>query len=919
MSGREEKPSARRPLPPWWIWLVGGVLCVTAATMQWAQLVAPLGWAFDRVVGARGEPVWVVREVRPGSPAGRAGFQRGDSIRGGDLERFTHVLRPGGQYRIPIERQGVKQILVLQADPGGWTYWQSAKGVRSLMLFAIAILSLVLAGVLVFVRPQDPTARWGALFMAQFATVSGSPVALEVSPEAFAPAHWLPSPLGTVAIAGLWLVFTFPPVALTFLGRFPLRPFHGRVLALLWAPALAVIPLDITCFHHAYPSAAGPSMPRGILGVTMLVGAGYFVAATVLLVRNYRRLTDPNDRRRTKILVIGLVITLAGGVLVSFLSTPWQSVEQVRAAHTRWLTWGLALVGFAAPIATAYAILRHRVFDVSVMVRLGLRYAAARGLLLSLVPLIGLALVVDVFFHGDQPLVEIVSQRGWRYAALGLGAYVLHRRQKTWLATLDRRFFRERYDAQRILGAVVEEIRRSSDFEQVAPNVISRVESALHPEFAALVMRESAGADYRVVASTGMAPPPLPAASKLVSLVRLLGKPVEVAPGESGWVSRQLPPEESDFVRRARIEWLFPISLGEGKTEALLLLGPKRSEEPYAKEDQDLLESIAASLAMLLERRAPAVAKVGFEECPECGTCYEPEESLCTHDGVALSRMSSSRTVDGRYRLDRRLGQGGMGTVYQAFDGELERRVAVKLIRPELVAGSDAASRFKWEAKAAAGFTHANVVTVHDFGVAEDGRAYTVMELLEGCTLRQELERRTRLDVERVLSVMKGACAATASAHERGLLHRDLKPENIFLTRSGGVESAKILDFGLVKHLAGFGQDLESLATTAGVLVGTLRYMAPEQLRGGAPAESWDLWALAIVAYEALVGAYPFAVPHEIGELMAPRTLSPVSVHLPEAPPEWQGFFEKALSPDPAKRPTSAQDLFLKLEKTVTV
>jgi serine/threonine-protein kinase len=191
------------------------------------------------------------------------------------------------------------------------------------------------------------------------------------------------------------------------------------------------------------------------------------------------------------------------------------------------------------------------------------------------------------------------------------------------------------------------------------------------------------------------------------------------------------------------------------------------------------------------------------------------------------------------------------------------------------------------------------------------------MELLEGCTLRQELEQHTRLEVARALAVMRGVCTAVSAAHERGLIHRDLKPENIFLTRTGGEESAKILDFGLVKQLAGFGQDRESLATTAGVLVGTLRYMAPEQLHGGTPAESWDLWALSVVVYEMLVGAYPFAAPREIGDLMGPRGLSPVNLHLPDAPSEWQAFFEKSLSPDPTRRASSARELFSELHAAV--
>ncbi len=912
MNGKEGK-LARRPLPPWWIWSLGALLSLAVGLLAYAHLVWPLGWKVERAADSHGEPVWVVRRVQPESPAGRAGFEVGDRIRGADLEEFTRALRPGGQFRIPIERQSGKRVLTLESDPGGWTFWRSAKGVRSLLTIASAFLSLVLAGVLVFNRPQDPTARWGALFLAQFGTLAGK-LAIDPSPEVFALAHRLPFPLGDAAIAGVWLGILAPVTALTFLGRFPRKPFEGRLLALIWLGTVATFSLDISFWYLGHPGARGPLIPAWMIAVTMIGGASYLITATALLLRNYWNLTDRNERRRTKLLVVGMVITSMTFALHIFLWTPWRPVEELQMTHVRWLSWVFPFFALAAPISVAYAILRHRMFDVSVMVRLGLRYAAARGLLLSLVPLIGLALIVDVLFHGNQPLVGILRQRGWLYAGLALGAYVLHARQKTWLAALDRRFFRERYDAQQILAGVVEEVRRSAGFEQIAPGVITHVESALHPEFAALVMREPSGRDYRVVASTGMAPPPLPAASKLVSLVRVLGKPVEVPPGESGWITRQLPSDESDFVRRNRIEWLFPISVGEEKTEALLLLGPKRSEEPYSKEDQNLLEAIAGSLAMLLERSAPAEARIGFEECPECGGCYEPGESLCTHDGVALSRMTSPRTVARRYRLDRRLGQGGMGTVYQAFDAELERHVAVKLIRPELVAGSDAGARFKWEAKAAAAFTHPNVVTVYDFGVAEDGRAYTVMELLEGCTLRQELERHGHLDLARALAIMKGACGAAAAAHEQGLLHRDLKPENIFLTRRGGEEAVKILDFGLVKQLSGFGQDRESLATTAGVLVGTLRYMAPEQLRGGTPAESWDLWALAIVAYEMLIGAYPFAAPQEIGELMGPRRVAVIHEQLPDAPPEWQGFFEKALSPDPAKRPASAQTLFAELQ-----
>ncbi len=400
-----------------------------------------------------------------------------------------------------------------------------------------------------------------------------------------------------------------------------------------------------------------------------------------------------------------------------------------------------------------------------------------------------------------------------------------------------------------------------------------------------------------------------------MALVRVLGKPVEIPPDETGWVLRQLPPEESGVLREARVEWIFPIALAPQPTEALLVLGRKRSEEPYSGEDQELLQAIVSSLGLLLER-SPALtpAPDAFEECPECGVCYDAGAGRCARDGAHLTPFPFRRMLLGRYRLDRRLGRGGMGTVYQGFDAELARRVAVKLIRPELMAGEEATARFRHEAKAAAGFAHSNVVTVHDFGVADDGRAYLVMELLEGATLRDTIARHGPLAPERARHVLGGVCAALAAAHERGLLHRDLKPENIFLTSAGGHETAKVVDFGVAKRLNAAAETQPAGSETSpGVLVGTVRYMSPEQLRGDPPSESWDLWALAVVAFEMLTGRYPFR--------SAPDAAAGVAFEAdPQAtPPEWRGFFTRAFAVDRARRPASAAAFFDELQAALSV
>ena len=330
---------------------------------------------------------------------------------------------------------------------------------------------------------------------------------------------------------------------------------------------------------------------------------------------------------------------------------------------------------------------------------------------------------------------------------------------------------------------------------------------------------------------------------------------------------------------------------------------------------------ITSSLALLLEQSpVPDTTRGGFEECPQCGTSYDSGSGRCTKEGAKLTPLPYPRLLARRYRFEQRLGEGGMGRVYQAFDTELERRVAVKLIRPDLTASTEAAARFKREAKAAASFAHPNVVTAHDFGMAEDRRAYLVMELLKGCTLRQEIHQRGCLPAVRALWILRDVCSAVDAAHKQRLLHRDLKPENIFIVCAGSRETAKILDFGVAKPIAPGYEPRTVGETGSGVLVGTVKYMSPEQLCGEKPSESWDLWALAVVAYEMLTGADPF-VDAELSErrksMLAGR-VTPLQTRLPEAPASWQRFFDRALAIGIESRPASALQLFSDFKESIS-
>ena len=224
-----------------------------------------------------------------------------------------------------------------------------------------------------------------------------------------------------------------------------------------------------------------------------------------------------------------------------------------------------------------------------------------------------------------------------------------------------------------------------------------------------------------------------------------------------------------------------------------------------------------------------------------------------------------------------------------------------------------AIGRFRREAKAAAGLSHPHVVTVHDFGAPKDDRAYLVMERLQGRSLREELQARGPLEPARVMRILHGVWAAVTLAHQRRLLHRDLKPENIFLAQGEDGEVAKILDFGLVRPLSPGATD--SVAHTApGALIGTIAYMSPEQRRGESPAESWDSWALAVVAFEMLAGARPFATSDDSDHVLvhglelALRTCGrPLTANA-------EAFFRRAPSIDPAQRPSSVAQLIEELE-----
>ncbi len=246
------------------------------------------------------------------------------------------------------------------------------------------------------------------------------------------------------------------------------------------------------------------------------------------------------------------------------------------------------------------------------------------------------------------------------------------------------------------------------------------------------------------------------------------------------------------------------------------------------------------------------------------------------------------RTVAGRYRLTRKLGEGGMGEVYEAVQEALGRTVAVKILREKYVDRPEVSRRLVKEAQLASSIEHEHIVRILDSGATDDGRPFVVMEHLRGESLAERIRREGALPPGFVVEATIQAAKALAAAHARSIVHRDIKPENLFLVDNAdgdrGRPSVKVVDFGISKSMAGEPGDSNLRLTDTGMLLGTPLYMSPEQARGDdALDHRVDVYALGVILYEALTGEVPFRGNNYLGvisqvvgaQVVPPRVLRP--------------------------------------------
>ncbi len=266
--------------------------------------------------------------------------------------------------------------------------------------------------------------------------------------------------------------------------------------------------------------------------------------------------------------------------------------------------------------------------------------------------------------------------------------------------------------------------------------------------------------------------------------------------------------------------------------------------------------------------------------------------------------MATPTEIAGRYRVDRRLGAGGMSTVFLAIDSVLERPVAVKLLAEHLAADGDFVARFRREALAAASLQHPNIVQVFDSGEdPESHRHYIVMEYVEGPSGADLLRDHERLEVENAVAIVRDACHGLAYAHRAGVVHRDVKPGNLLLVQDSG--TTKLADFGIAKAAE------QTRITQVGSVLGTAAYLSPEQARGDEAGPPSDIYSLGVCAYQFLTGRLPheYASLTELALKQQQEAVEPITAHRPEVPPALDRVIRVCLERNPSDRYPTTLDM----------
>jgi len=303
-----------------------------------------------------------------------------------------------------------------------------------------------------------------------------------------------------------------------------------------------------------------------------------------------------------------------------------------------------------------------------------------------------------------------------------------------------------------------------------------------------------------------------------------------------------------------------------------------------------------------------------MKACPVCGNEYSNTSTLCPVDGAALKATDDphiGETLAGKYLIEELIKTGGMGSVYRGKHVLMDKRVAIKVLRPSLAVDNDVVARFSREAKAASRISNLHAVSVTDFGESENGVVFLVMEYLDGQTLKEVIKSDGPMSLARTAEIVRQVAGALDAAHDQGVIHRDLKSDNIMLSQTNGGDWAKVLDFGIAKIQQPEGaRDID--ITAANLVIGTPQYMSPEQCSQSGPIDARsDVYSFGIIVYEMLAGRVPFTGESPTGIMMkqVQDEPPPISEFRPDLPVSVTQIISRALAKQPNDRFQSAGEL----------
>ncbi len=852
-------------------------------------------------------------------------------------ELFMYFLPPGSAYTIRVWRSQVEPNLNLalklpKRPTTGFVF-------SHILGLIPGLICLLMAMFMAWLRPNYKLARLGfALFIVE--SIRYLYLALD---------QYIGVGAASALIVAVWWISENWPLGLAyhFLYRFFANVLPERLWSILQFATYGICTLF--CAVNAVWASSlflGPTKAIDLVSRNVALlnfhdalvnefrhgfEAGAFLIIVTTLVSGYRRVKDSGQRRRVRWFVFGSILAAVPFIACAafFLATDlWHGTPAgSRQWGARLNPVSLSLV--IVPLVLTYAVVKHRILGIEVVIRQGVRYLLARNVLrvILLMPIVGLLL--PIVRHPERPLTDALGQNSlYLNLALLIALSASFKYRGQLRAALDRKFFRDAYDQELVLSRLIGQIGEIDSLTEISVVVSRQLASTMHLDSIFVFYRENARSEMRLRCTSSGGPemgPAVPDDLRTLRLTRESRKALDISElNRAG-----LPSIERDWLDRMGAQLVVPIGLQNQPTAGLLVMGEKRSEEPYGPADRKLLLGIAGQMAVVYERvwlreqveadrrlRNEVYAHVDadavdlLKECPVCGACYDHREETCSHDGGQLTHtLPVARTIESRYRLDWRIGQGGMGAVYQAMDLRLHRKVAIKVLVGRLFGNLPALRRFEREAEACARLTHPNIIAIHDFGRIGQEGAYLVMERLYGGTLRSELNRNGMLSPMTTAEWFDQFLNGLQAAHKAGIAHRDLKPENVFITRpETGGDRITILDFGLAKLRLTETPDLESL-TVPGTVMGTVGYMSPEQLSGQASDELSDLFSTGVMIFECITGTLPFKITSYAGLLRA------ISQDSPTAPGDsfetlrLNGLLRKCLAPNRGERFQTADEV----------